>query len=393
MTSRDLLAFLFKWKWTIFGTLGLVVTLVTLLSYVAPRSYGTQATVLVQRASAIPSRQIYGPNQDMIEVLNSEIAILTSRPVMEAVIDRLRPDARPRHPGALSRFVEGVQASLVDAGLIDTLPRHEQWVQNLMKQVRAKAAIESSVITISYSNEDPVLARDVVENVTREYLRRHQEIYSVAGLSGVYVDRMREVEARLARLRAELAGTGRSTRADPNRQVALLEAMNRDRGALATKRGELLDANTRFEAGHPKVRALQAQVNDLERLIGGEGAQLRGLEAAAPRVDRLTTAIASEEQTLRTLRNQYDDAVVTERSDPRLVNVRLVSAAPLPLKPSPSRAFFILIALIAGAIMGPLLAIIREYLDRRPDDIAEIERMLGLPGLGVVPELPPAALA
>ena len=70
-----------------------------------------------------------------------------------------------------------------------------------------------------------------------------------------------------------------------------------------------------------------------------------------------------------------------------MVNVRVVDYASQPERPAYSRLFLIGIAIAGGLVLALLIAVVREYFDRRifRPDLAE--RILGIPSLGSVPRL------
>jgi hypothetical protein len=75
--------------------------------------------------------------------------------------------------------------------------------------------------------------------------------------------------------------------------------------------------------------------------------------------------------------------------DESTLNLTTVHEATLPLvKDGPDRLKGMLIALVLGVFAGCGFAVLRQMLDRRVRYRSSVERMLGVPVLGVVPEEP-----
>ena len=69
-------------------------------------------------------------------------------------------------------------------------------------------------------------------------------------------------------------------------------------------------------------------------------------------------------------------------------NVAIVDTAKVPERPSSPRPLInMLIALLAGLILGVALAVIREQIDETIADPSDVERRIGLPLLGVIPKV------
>jgi uncharacterized protein involved in exopolysaccharide biosynthesis len=230
MTLRDIFVFLFKWKGTILGVLVTVTAGVAALAYLMPPSYQATSTVLIERSGAGASPVTYLPNQSMTEVLNTEAAIIKSTPVLNAVVDELRPHEKlVKAPG----FVDGVRDWLIGVGLLDGLSARARWVENFERQIKVKPGVQSNILTISFSQEDPVWAQNVVNSVTQNYIRHHSNIFSSRGLSDFYDKRLSEVQDSLVHLRSNLSSMKSGRRAGKS-AVALSKCDRTQSGTYET---------------------------------------------------------------------------------------------------------------------------------------------------------------
>jgi len=195
------------------------------------------------------------------------------------------------------------------------------------------------------------------------------------------------------------------------RNVAINNLRQR-RAELAAEYQRLM---TQFEPGYPSARAIQSQLDQLDRSISREETRVSGsLEAdyreALGRERSLQAKVDGLKSSYLDLRrrsiqyNIYQQEVDTNRAlyDGLLQrfkeigvaggvgvnNIAIVDPADVPQKPSSPRLFLNLaLALLLGLGLGGLTAFALEQIDEAIADPAEVERRLGLPLLGTVPKL------
>ena len=195
------------------------------------------------------------------------------------------------------------------------------------------------------------------------------------------------------------------------RNVAINNLRQR-RAELAAEYQRLM---TQFEPGYPSARAVQSQMDQLDRSISREENRVSGsLEAdyreALGRERSLQAKVDGLKSSYLDLRrrsiqyNIYQQEVDTNRAlyDGLLQrfkeigvaggvgvnNISIVDPADVPQKPSSPRLFLNLaLSLIVGLALGGLTAFALEQVDEAIADPAEVERRLGLPLLGTVPKL------
>ena len=189
MSRRDILRFLFKWKGTITGTFLFIVIAVTLLLYLTPPMYHAQSIVLIEHNKA-PAMRSVSVDMETLEVINTEMEMVLSHSVMREVVDKLKPHQRPHRDFAIKKYLRAFRDALANIGLINIKPPDEGWVANLMKKVHVKPVVNSNIIKISYSDEDPKWVTDIVNAVTDAYLHLHAKTYSSKGAAIFYKQRM-----------------------------------------------------------------------------------------------------------------------------------------------------------------------------------------------------------
>lgn len=170
-----------------------------------------------------------------------------------------------------------------------------------------------------------------------------------------------------------------------------------------------------FEPGYPKARAVQEQINSLDRAIANERTQLRSSANAEFR------SMAQQEAALRAQVGRLKSELISQREDSiqygiyqrevdtnrELYNsllqrykeigvadvgkskVAIIDRAEVPGAPSsPNLPINMLISLLAGLGLAALYLVIRENLDQTLRDPAKVRSALHLPLLGTVPDSP-----
>jgi len=219
-------------------------------------------------------------------------------------------------------------------------------------------------------------------------------------------------EARNQRILAEslLRGGGAAVTAGTNNPT--LGAVRQRRAEVVAERARLL---TQFEPEYPAVQALSAQLQQLDRTIASEeGRIMTGLRSqvsqAAAREQELAGRVETLKDSLIDLRRrsiQYNilqrevdtnrtlyDGLLQRYKEIGISgavgtnNISIVDQARVPSGPSSPRPLLnLLLGLILGASLGAALAFALEQIDEAITDPGEMEAMLGVPSLGVVPKV------
>jgi capsular exopolysaccharide synthesis family protein len=193
------------------------------------------------------------------------------------------------------------------------------------------------------------------------------------------------------------------------------QAINMLRQRRAESAAEYERLMTQFAPEYPPARALQAQIRQLDRSITGEEGRvsasvLAEYRQAQERERTLQARVEQLKSSYLDLRrrsiqyNIYQQEVDTNRSlydgllqrykeigvagGVGINNVSVVDVAQVPERPSSPRMLInLLIALLAGLVIGAGAALVLEQIDEAIGDPAEIEKSFGLPLLGTVPKV------
>ncbi|PCG12964.1 exopolysaccharide biosynthesis protein [Sphingomonas adhaesiva] len=221
-------------------------------------------------------------------------------------------------------------------------------------------------------------------------------------------------QATADRIQAE-ARNRQAGRAGASTEALRNVAINNLRQRRAELSADYQRLMVQFEPAYPAARAIQSQIDQLDRSIAREEGRVSGsLQAdyreAADREQALKAKVDQLKSNYLDLRrrsiqyNIYQQEVDTNRAlyDGLLQrfkeigvaggvgvnNISIVDIADTPQKPSSPRLLLnLLISLLAGLGLGALAAFALEQMDEAIADPAEIERRLGLPLLGSVPKV------
>jgi tyrosine-protein kinase Etk/Wzc len=247
---------------------------------------------------------------------------------------------------------------------------------------------ESGVIGLTYQNTDPVLARQVLDQVTRAYV--HQ---NVARTSAEAAKRLSFVKAQLPKVRADL----------DKAQAALTEFQTRTRTldvgvqnqallnqtvaidtAISQLRIQQAELSAKFTPQHPTYKALLAQIGQFQSQKGALQGQIAQLPDTQRGLFRLTRDVEVTNQTYANLLDQAQQLDIARAS--AIGNARIIDAAAVNLenpawpKPIP--------VILGGTVLGALVmfgfVLLRQMLRRGVEDPADIE-LLGLPVYASIP--------
>jgi capsular exopolysaccharide synthesis family protein len=200
---------------------------------------------------------------------------------------------------------------------------------------------------------------------------------------------------------------GQASEGLSNQAISLL------RQERAIKAAEYAKLMTQFEPNYPPARQVKAQIDQLDRSIGGEEGRVKGTvrqtyQAALERENLLQERVRSLKAGVLDARKrsiQYNiylrdvdtnrqlyDALLQRFKEIGVAggvgsnNISIVDEAELPLKPSWPKGLLILLgAVVAGVLVGLAIALLQEQLDNAISDPEQIPDTLRVPLLGTIP--------
>jgi polysaccharide biosynthesis transport protein len=229
---------------------------------------------------------------------------------------------------------------------------------------------------------------------------------------------LQAINSQLSIAVAERVRAEANLRAFASKRDSALSLQNQALAAMRERRAEvqsqLAALLVQFEPDYPPVRALQQQVEALDRSIVGEQQRVANVNSAEfdaaqrresgirGKVDVLIARLAQEEKDsirynilqreVDTSRQLYD-ALLQRYKEIGVAgvgtnNISIVDAAIPPIKPSsPSLPLNLALALLGGLLASAIVVLVTESLDQGLRDPSTVQKALNVPMLGVVPDI------
>lgn len=251
---RDILHILFKHRKKSLTFLLFVITVTLLGSLFLPRVYESSAKLLVkigrEDTYSNPVQANAGsPVFDSAareERINSDVEILSSRPLIESVIGDIGVDRL--FPGIDKRF------SFVD------LTKEEKAVLELQKKLKFEPVRKSDVILVKFRHQDRVLVAEVVNRVMDRFIELHSKVHQQERTFSFFDDQAESLNRKL--LDAERSYDAFRSRHD-------ISSLGEQKTMLLQQISETELDRSKIAAG---IREAQAKLNSLVSGSRGTGA-------------------------------------------------------------------------------------------------------------------------
>jgi len=437
-TAQDWLRMAWRHRWLILGSTVIVGALtIGFISVLVP-SYATTAKVWVQTEqqgtpsflsgiAAYRESQFPDPVNRKIE---TEMELMQTRSIAREVIQRLHVTEAQLARSPMDQIMAKLRPFLPSSGDADKGPPQleDQFLKSLsvMPLRSGTADTTSNVLEVRFECADAELAPKALQAVLDNYLRMGaQQNWLLGEATARLVEskmndarkELSDVEAQMLKL--SLNQQGREVnlpapaRAEPRTTLPGSGLPGSANGALRIDMG--LDLSG---AGHAQAMAqlktqtldLQAQLEGLRQLYTEDAENVRGVRqrladaqgrlrsgiAAGVRADAemglLDRARSMAQDRFVELRRKLDQIELYLQLNPTESASRSVIDAPqVPKKPERSkRSLMLILGMVAGLMLGLLLAGVREMFDRRLHTVDDLRRQLDLPVLGGLPRLAPS---
>jgi len=315
-----------------------------------PNIYQSKATIQLEErntvAGALTQMIMYKPGDSM----TSAIAFIKGTPVLKKVAERM---------------------SLLGDGV--SLEQIHETIMGLRNRIGVEPIKGTNMLEISATSNEPENARDLVRTVVEVYIeedRLEKNKQAVAVRKHieeqlVFVEnRLRIAEERLR----ELVSSGKNIQASPEIQKRLTE--------LKDQRSTLLQ---KYTSKHPAVMQMNEELKRLE-------ASLKGYSHEELEYIRLQREIEANRKVYLMLKEKLEEARINEVQ--KVDAVSIVEPPLLPRTPiNPQKKAGVFVGGILGILLGVVLAFVRESADTSIGTIDDVEAVIKLPVLGVIPSI------
>lgn len=394
MTKRDIIIFVFKWEKTLIGYWLFICALSVLIVYALPQQYEAVAKILIESNRAPVMRADMAFGVDQLNVINSVVAIIRSKPVFSATADSVEAimKAKPaeieeeKPPNILAELFDRLGQWSLDVGLRNEASPRERLIQSLESGIKVEPQASSSVISISYKSDDPEMAATIVNTVNKNYINHHLKIFTTAGTSEVYRLQLARIEKDLEKSRGELNDYKRKKSLSALDETKHAQVLQRAQLTTELKNLEtgLAELKTRFGKGHTKVVLAEERLQSTKQALDQISDKLQTLELEEDVIRNMEIEIKSMELSMQSYRKLFQDEQMVNLANPDVVNVLVIEDAVPPTTPVHSRLFYIFLSAVGGLLMSFAIAIIKEYFDHRVTDPRVASQILRVPTLGSI---------
>lgn len=318
------------------------------------------------------------------EQLNSEIQIITSGDLVQALVEKMTPQGlypsmfvtHPWYtPKGLVQRVIGLYTA-IDAYFapLSANPTPEQRAIKRLsrKDLVVKGTGDSHVFEVTVYSKIPDVAAQTTNTLVDLYMDARGRIHANAE-GGIFQTELRDMEARLSKAQEDL----RLFREQNN-----LVDVDQERGQLLKRIAEIRSVIVDLESNPAQARRVgkwRTELADVESSLG----DLSAIELDYVRkVQDVEVLKKSREMYLERLEEFRIDNAMTQA---RIGNVSVISKAITPSSPVSPKLWLVLIAILVVGIGGGFgLAFLLEFFDDTLETDRDVEKCLGVPVLARV---------
>lgn len=285
--------------------------------------------------------------------------------------------------------------------------------KTLRKMLGFSVVTNTNIILLTCKNSDPILAADILNTLSEIYIDVNRDINRESATAArsfieeqliTQKEKLDSAEDALARYKTQTGtvsleqeiqlkiGGIAQLESEQIKVEAELQGMESEIESYRQK----LDApgarnssrytqwRAAFEEGERKLATITAHRNSLKRKINKENRQLNLLPAQEIRFANLLRDREIAKEIYAGLLESFEQFKIREASNTS--NIKLVEEAIVPEEPvEPQKKKIVLLAMIAGFMLGFGIALLLEYLDDSPRSLEEIKKLLPYNTLGSIP--------
>ncbi len=337
--------------------------------------YQTSSKVKIEQRKSVAEILTELVTWSLGDPLSSQANLIKSYPIMEKVAEQLNlinPDMEPAERLAIINGIKG--------------------------QVETKIVMDTNMIAIFVSSNDPDQAAILANTIAEVYVEAHFENKKLEAsnvkkfvddqLEG-YLKDLEESENVLRQfLQKNPLVTDRGINGIP--RVQSDPRVIKIREEIVDIELHLISQKSKYTVKHPEVieltRRLDKAKKDLSEAINQLTIQQKDLSFKEIRLAQLNRNRTIAEDMYMNFKKRQAEAQILEAEKAR--DVTLVEPASIPTKPiKPNINFNIIIGVLCGLLIGMISAFVIESLDTSIGRIDDIEELIKLPVLGIIPHL------
>ncbi len=275
-------------------------------------------------------------------------------------------------------------------------PRRIAIIKGLQAKINTEQVEYTNIISITATSSDPEEAAILVDTVANVYRNTHFENKTkeasqleefVENQLNNYQRDLQNSENELQRFRQEnpLIVERDITSASPIQSDPRITSLQEE---IVNTEMQLITLKSKYTDEHPEVKAVRRKLDeskkDLDEAISQLTEQHKDLSAKEIKLIQLKRNVKVAEDIYLMFRTKHEEAriLVAEEAE----DVEIIEPALLPTRPiKPNVNFNIIIGILSGLLVGLVLAFVTESFDTSIGRIDDIEELIKVPVLGIIP--------
>jgi len=375
MNLSDYLRVLRKRKYVITFCFILIVASTVFYTLKQIPLYQTSSKVKIEQRKSVAEILTELVTWSLGDPLTSQANLIKSYPIMEKTAENLNlinPDMEPAERLAIINGIKG--------------------------QVETEIVMDTNMISIIVSSNDPEQATILANTASEVYVEAHFENKKLEAsnvkafvdeqLEGYLKDLVESENALQQFLQENPLATDRGITGIPRAQSD--PRVIKIREEIVSIELKLIELRSKFTEKHPEVielnRRLDQAKNDLLETINQLTVQQKDLSFKEIRLAQLNRDRDIAEEMYKDFRKRQAEAQMLEAEKAR--DVTIVEPASIPTRPiKPNFKFNIIIGILCGLLIGMIAGFIVESMDTSIGRIDDIEELIKLPVLGIIPHI------
>jgi Mrp family chromosome partitioning ATPase/uncharacterized protein involved in exopolysaccharide biosynthesis len=310
--------------------------------------YQASATIKIEERKTIAGLLTEEIMFNPADVMESETRLIKGYPIMKKVALKLGKIEENNSLEQINNAISALQSSVQTERIGST-----NMIRITATLATAKEAMDlANTVALVYI-EESLLEKAKQARHGRQFIE--EQLVSLE-------NRLREAEQALSKFGDEI------------KNIKLAEPIQQKLVELQFKLAELLQ---KYTEKHPQVIQIRDQIKNME-------AQIKGFSGQEIEYARLNREVEVNKKLYAMLKEKLEEARITEAQ--KVSDVSIVDPAVMPSAPiSGDNSLKILIAAMMGLILGVSFAFIFETLDTSIGTIEDVENVVKLPVLGVIP--------
>ncbi len=385
---------LLRRKWIIFFCLVLFTALGVTYALLAVPVYQADGKLLFVDDNGLAGMDGLGGAGDMMlsaigkkaDPLMTQIEMMKTRPVLKATIDSLKLTddlGEPISTGSLNgmlSFSVITNTNIIKMTCKNSDPLLAADILNTLApiymDINRGINRESATAARTFIEEQLVAQKERLDETSNALAAYKSEIGTVSleQETQLKITGISQLESELIRVSAQLQGMGL--------EVAAYQDKIDEPGARNSSR--YTQWRSELEIAKRSYATIEVQRNSIRQRIASENRELNLLPAQEIRFANLLRDSEIAKSIYASLLESFEQFRTREAAN--VSNIKIVEAAILPIDPiEPQKKKIVMLAVIAGFMVGFGIALLLEYLDDSPRSLEEIKKVLPYNSLGAIP--------